>query len=38
MFKVKNAGYCCTQVIIKMALDEEEKENEDLALGIFIAH
>jgi C_GCAxxG_C_C family probable redox protein len=30
MFKLKNAGYCCTQVMIKMALDEEEKENEDL--------
>jgi C_GCAxxG_C_C family probable redox protein len=30
MFKLKNAGYCCTQVLIKMALDDEEKENEDL--------
>jgi C_GCAxxG_C_C family probable redox protein len=30
MFKLKNTGYCCTQIIIKMALDEEEKENEDL--------
>lgn len=30
MFKLFNAGYCCTQIIMKMALDEEEKENEDL--------
>ena len=30
MFKLKNAGYCCTQVMLKMALEEEEKENEDL--------
>lgn len=30
MFKLVNAGYCCTQIIMKMALDEEEKENADL--------
>ncbi|HWQ41768.1 MAG TPA: C-GCAxxG-C-C family protein [Desulfosporosinus sp.] len=30
MFKLFNAGYCCTQIMVKMALDEEEKENEDL--------
>jgi len=30
MFKLVNAGYCCTQIMLKMALDEEEKENEDL--------
>jgi len=30
MFKLFNAGYCCTQIMLKMALDEEEKENEDL--------
>lgn len=30
MFKLFNAGYCCTQIMLKMALDEEEKENADL--------
>lgn len=30
LFKLVNAGYCCTQLMVKMALDEEEKENEDL--------
>lgn len=30
MFKLTNAGYCCAQIMIKMALDTEEKENEDL--------
>lgn len=30
MFKLVNAGYCCTQIMVKLALDEEEKENEDL--------
>jgi hypothetical protein len=30
MFKLFNAGYRCTQIMLKMALDEEEKENEDL--------
>lgn len=30
MFKLSNAGYCCAQIMMKMALDAEEKENEDL--------
>ena len=34
MFKLVNAGYCCTQIMLKMALDEEEKENEDLLRAI----
>ena len=34
MFMLKNAGYCCTQIMVKMALDEEEKENEDLLRAI----
>ena len=34
MFRLKNAGYCCTQIMVKMALDEEEKENEDLLRAI----
>jgi C_GCAxxG_C_C family probable redox protein len=34
MFKYVNAGYCCTQVMMKMALEAEEKENEDLMRAI----
>lgn len=34
MFQLKNAGYCCTQIMLKMALDEEEKENEDLLRAV----
>ena len=34
MFKLVNAGYCCTQVLVKMALDEEEKLNEDLLKAV----
>jgi C_GCAxxG_C_C family probable redox protein len=30
MFRLSNAGYCCAQIMMKMALDEEEKENDDL--------
>ena len=30
MFKLFNAGYRCTQIMMKMALDAEEKENPDL--------
>lgn len=30
MFKLTNAGYCCSQIMIKMVLDAEDKENEDL--------
>jgi len=34
MFLLVNAGYCCTQIMVKMALDEEEKENEDLLRAV----
>ena len=34
MFKLVNSGYCCTQIMVKMALNEEEKENEDLLRAI----
>lgn len=34
IFTIKNAGYCCTQVMLKMALDEEGKENEDLLRSV----
>ena len=30
MFKLTAKGYCCTQIMVKMALDAEGKENEDL--------
>ena len=30
MFRLTNAGYCCAQIMLKMALDTEEKENADL--------
>ena len=34
MFKLVNSGYCCTQIMVKMALDDEEKENEDLIRAV----
>ena len=34
MFKLTNAGYCCAQIMMKMALDAEEKENADLLRAI----
>jgi len=34
MFKLVNSGYCCTQVMVKMVLDAEEKENEDLLRAV----
>ena len=30
MFKLTTAGFCCTQMMLKMALDEEGTENPDL--------
>lgn len=30
IFKLSSLGYCCTQIMIKMALDEKGIENEDL--------
>lgn len=30
IYKLAAQGFCCSQIIIKMALDEEEKENIDL--------
>lgn len=34
MFKLVNAGYCCTQIMMKMVLDDEGKENEDLIRAV----
>lgn len=30
LFKLRNAGYCCTQMMMKLALDAEGTENPDL--------
>ena len=34
MFRLTNAGYCCAQIMLKMALDAEEKENTDLLRAV----
>jgi C_GCAxxG_C_C family probable redox protein len=34
MFKLANSGYCCTQVMMKLALEAEGKENEDLLRAV----
>lgn len=34
MLRLISAGFCCTQIMIKLALDEEEKENEDLIRAV----
>lgn len=34
IFKLASQGFCCTQVIIKMVLDEEKKENRDLIKAV----
>lgn len=34
MFKLANAGYCCTQIMVKMALDAEGIENPDLLRAV----
>ena len=37
LFKLVSDGFCCTQIMMKLALDMEESENEDLirAMGGF---
>ena len=34
MFKLTNAGFCCAQIMVKMALDAEGGENADLLRAI----
>lgn len=34
MFKLTGAGYCCSQIMMKMALDAEDKENADLLRAV----
>ena len=34
MFRLTNAGYCCSQIMLKLALDAEGKENEDLLRAV----
>ncbi|TCO71823.1 DVU_1555 family C-GCAxxG-C-C protein [Marinisporobacter balticus] len=35
IFKLSASGFCCTQIMLKLALDEEETKNHDL---IRVAH
>ncbi|MHC6180075.1 DVU_1555 family C-GCAxxG-C-C protein [Clostridium sp. JNZ X4-2] len=30
VYKLASSGFCCTQIMVKMALQEEENDNEDL--------
>lgn len=34
IFKLAAAGFCCTQIILKLALEDEEKENPDLIKAV----
>jgi C_GCAxxG_C_C family probable redox protein len=34
LFKLRSSGYCCTQILVKMALDAEETENEDVMKAV----
>jgi C_GCAxxG_C_C family probable redox protein len=34
VFKLSAAGFCCTQIIIKLALDAEKIENKDLIRAV----
>lgn len=34
MFKLTNAGYCCSQIMMKLALDAEGQENPDLLRAV----
>lgn len=30
LFKLSSSGYCCSQIMLKLALDDEESRNDDL--------
>lgn len=34
MFRLTNAGYCCSQIMVKMVLEAEGKQNEDLLRAV----
>lgn len=34
MFKLVNSGYCCTQIMVKLAMEYEGKDNEDLIRAV----
>ncbi|MTK11173.1 MAG: C_GCAxxG_C_C family protein [Clostridiaceae bacterium] len=34
IYKLASAGFCCSQIMLKLALEEEEKENADLIRAI----
>ena len=34
IYKLASAGFCCTQIMLKLALEDEEKENADLIRAV----
>lgn len=34
LFKLRSSGYCCTQILVKMTLEAEEKENPDVMKAV----
>lgn len=34
LFKLRSSGYCCTQILVKMALDAEENANPDVIRAV----
>lgn len=34
IFKLASAGFCCTQIMLKLALEDEDKENTDLIRAV----
>ncbi len=34
IFKLSAAGFCCTQIMLKLALEDEESENNDLIRAV----
>lgn len=34
IYKLASAGFCCTQIMLKLALEDEEKENVDLIRAV----
>lgn len=34
IFKMSASGFCCTQIMLKLALEDEETENEDLIRAV----
>lgn len=34
IYKLSSQGFCCTQILLKLALEEEENENKDLIKAV----